>query len=198
MPPSALSQTFPPAPTFLPKNLTSLTGKVFIVTGAASGVGYELAKILYTAGGSVYIGARSSTRCLDAIENIKAAVAAEGAGRDNGKKGNRAGGKLSSLVIDLADLSTVKNAAVNFLAVETRLDSLIHNAGVMQPPAGSKDKQVCSNFPTSITGTNRYNREMISRLAFIASDHTSSHNFLSLCFARLLSPPAHLVFEWYS
>jgi NAD(P)-dependent dehydrogenase (short-subunit alcohol dehydrogenase family) len=125
---------FPPAPTFTPKDLPSLAGKVFIITGAASGVGFELAKILYAAGGGVYVGARSTSRCSDAIEKIKSSAASEKKGSSRSIKG-----KLNSLVVDLADLASVKLAAEQFLQTEVRLDGLIHNAGVMMPPAGSKD-----------------------------------------------------------
>lgn len=47
-------------------------------------------------------------------------------------------------MIDLSDLATVKPAAEAFLASESRLDVLVHNAAVMTPPAGSKDKMVLS------------------------------------------------------
>jgi NAD(P)-dependent dehydrogenase (short-subunit alcohol dehydrogenase family) len=127
---SNFSATFPPPPTFTDKNLPSISGKVYIVTGAASGVGFELAKILYSTGGTVYIAARSTSRCQGAIEKIKKQV----------KGGNR--GALKSMVVDLADLATVKPAAQEFLEREKRLDVLFHNAGVMTPPAGSKDKLV--------------------------------------------------------
>lgn len=46
------------------------------------------------------------------------------------------------MVVDLADLGTVKGAVDEFLGREDRLDVLVHNAGVMTPPAGSKDKLV--------------------------------------------------------
>jgi retinol dehydrogenase 12 len=129
--PSLFSALFPPAPTFTDKDLPSLGGKVYIITGAASGLGFELAKILYVAGGTVYIVARSASRCEGAIENIKAQTA-----------GRRTEGKLKLMVIDLADLGTVKGAVEEFLGRETRLDILVNNAGVMMPPEGSKGKQV--------------------------------------------------------
>lgn len=131
-----LSAVFPPAPPFTDANLPSLNGKVYIVTGAASGVGYETAKILYLAGGTVYIAARSTARCQDAIDQILTETkAAQG-------KGAKGKGRLESMVIDLADLNTVKPAAEAFLKAETRLDVLVHNAAVMAPPVGSKDKLV--------------------------------------------------------
>lgn len=134
--PSKLSTLFPPAPTFTEDHLPSLTGKVYIVTGAASGVGFELAKMLYAAGGTVYIAARSVARCAGAIEKLKTQVQAA-----NGKTL----GRLESLVIDLADLRTVKAPIEEFLRKEERLDVLVHNAAVMTPPAGSKDDLVSRN-----------------------------------------------------
>lgn len=128
---SLFSAIFPPAPSFTEKDLLSLTGKVFIITGAASGVGFELAKMLYVAGGCVYVTARSVSRCEDAIEKIKAQTS-----------GKNTEGILKSMILDLADISTVKPAVDEFLRQETRLDVLVNNAGVMNTPVGSKGKQV--------------------------------------------------------
>ncbi|SRR6266536_2345188 len=141
-----LSAVFPPTPPFTDASLPSLNGKVYIVTGAGSGVGYETAKILYLAGGTVYIAARSTARCQGAIDQILTetkGVTGKGA---NGK------GRLESMVIDLADLNTVKPAAEAFLKAETRLDVLVHNAAVMAPPAGSQDKLVSSRVSYGIRG----------------------------------------------
>lgn len=46
------------------------------------------------------------------------------------------------LYLDLADLTTIKASADEFLSKETRLDVLWNNAGVMWPPKGSKSTQV--------------------------------------------------------
>jgi retinol dehydrogenase-12 len=129
---SQFSAFFPPAPKFTDKNLPSLKGKVYIVTGGASGVGYELAKILYVAGGTVYIAARSTPRCEGAIKKIKL---------ETGASANK-NGELKSMVVDLADMTTLKPAAEKFMREESRLDVLVHNAAVMTPPAGSKNKHV--------------------------------------------------------
>jgi len=130
--PSTFSALFPPAPSFTDKDLPSLAGKVFIITGAASGVGFELAKMLYSAGGTVYIAARSVSRCEGAIEKITVQTTS----------GKKAAGKLKPMILDLADLSTVKTAVDEFLRQETRLDVLVNNAGVMNPPMVSTGKQV--------------------------------------------------------
>jgi len=133
--PSMLSAIFPPPPPLTAASLPSLDQKVYIVTGAASGVGFQLAKILYSKGATVYVAARSTTRCDEAIRKIEAQTKAE-------NKGGKLKGRLEAMVIDLADLRTVKPATEVFLGKESRLDVLFHNAGVMTPPAGSKDKQV--------------------------------------------------------
>jgi retinol dehydrogenase-12 len=138
-----LSIIFPPEPKFTEKDLPNLEDKVIIITGAASGVGYELAKMLYQAGGTVYIAARSAQRSEEAIKRIKSEIIATNITRS---------GELKSMSIDLADLRTVKPAVERFLQQETRLDILVHNAGVMDPEPGSKDSLVRSIniFPVKI------------------------------------------------
>jgi len=86
----------------------------------------------------VYIAARSSSRCSGAIEKILEQSKHDGKSRKSGK----VAGRLESMVVDLADLETVKKGVEQFLKKEKRLDVLVHNAGVMTPPAGSKDKLV--------------------------------------------------------
>jgi NAD(P)-dependent dehydrogenase (short-subunit alcohol dehydrogenase family) len=125
---SALTQLFPPRPSFTESNLPSLTGKVYIVTGGNSGIGYALSKILYAAGGTVYIASRSASKVEKAIETIKSEIKTET-------------GQLKSLLLDLADLSTVAPAVAEFLNAEKRFDVLFNNAGVSRQPAGSVTAQ---------------------------------------------------------
>ncbi|KAH9206735.1 short-chain dehydrogenase [Leptodontidium sp. 2 PMI_412] len=122
------SQMFPPDPNFTEKNVPDQLGKVFIVTGSSSGVGKELAQILYSRNAKVYVAARSQERAIAAIESIKAAFP-------------KSAGELVFLHLDLNDLATIKKSAEDFLSKETKLDILWNNAGVMVPPQGSKTKQ---------------------------------------------------------
>jgi NAD(P)-dependent dehydrogenase (short-subunit alcohol dehydrogenase family) len=105
-----------------------LKSQVFIVTGSSSGVGKELAQILYSHNAKVYIAARSPEKATKAIESIKTAVP-------------KSAGELVFLHLDLDDLTTIKKSAEEFLSKETKLDVLWNNAGVMVPPQGSKTKQ---------------------------------------------------------
>lgn len=56
---SLWTQYFPPRPSFTERDIPSQNGRVFIVTGGNAGVGFELCKLLYGLGATVYMGARS-------------------------------------------------------------------------------------------------------------------------------------------
>jgi retinol dehydrogenase 12 len=118
---------FPPRPVLTEEDLPDQSGKVVIITGAASGVGFELAKMLYAKNAVVYIAARSADRANNAIRELRSSVPVPA---------NHVG-RLEPMVVNLADLAAIKPAVDRFLSCESRLDVLIHNAGVMTPPAGS-------------------------------------------------------------
>lgn len=105
-----------------------IPSKICIVTGSNTGVGKELARILYAKNAKVYVAARSEVKAKDAIEDIK-------------RSAPSSKGELVFLHLDLNDLSTIKASAQNFLAKENRLHILFNNAGVMMPPRGSKTAQ---------------------------------------------------------
>ncbi|KAF4956081.1 hypothetical protein FGADI_4106 [Fusarium gaditjirri] len=119
---------FPPSPQFTEEDLTAQNGRVFIVTGGYSGVGFELSRMLYQAGGSVYIAGRSQEKGESAIKQLK-------------EQYPDANGSLSFLKIALDDLDSIKVAAEDFKLRESRLDILFNNAGVSNPPAGSVSAQ---------------------------------------------------------
>ena len=126
---SFLNQSFRiPPPPLTEKNLPDQHGKVFIVTGSNTGVGKELANILYASNATVYIAARSADKAHAAIADLKSL-------HPNSK------GKLTYLHLDLSDLSSIASSASTFLAAESRLDVLWNNAGVMVPPAHSTSAQ---------------------------------------------------------
>lgn len=122
------SQFFPPSPALTEANISNQKGKVFIVTGGTSGIGFELCRILCQAGGKVYLAGRSEEDANAAIEKIKAGSATSP-------------GELRFLRISLDDFSTIKPAVEIFQASESRLDVLFNNAGVSNPPRGSLSAQ---------------------------------------------------------
>lgn len=126
------SQFFPPSPTLTETQLPQQDGKVFIVTGGASGIGHELASILYRKGGKVYIAGRSKAKAQESIRKIKDLTPSPS---------SPAVGELKFLYLELDDLSTIKPSVDAFTAQESKLDVLFNNAGVSLPPAGSLSKQ---------------------------------------------------------
>ncbi|KAK3361117.1 putative estradiol 17 beta-dehydrogenase [Lasiosphaeria ovina] len=115
---SSWTQFRPPKPTFTEKDLPDLRGKTYIVTGANSGLGKEVARVLYSKNAKVYAAARSREKADAAIEEIK-------------KAAPDSAGELIFLHLDLADLNQVKTATQEFLSREDRLHVLFNNAGVM-------------------------------------------------------------------
>ncbi len=101
------------------ENVPDLTGKTYLVTGANSGLGFEISNFLAIKGASVWLAGRREEEIDKAIAKIKAATNNE---------------QLSKLIFDLADLNSVNQAANHFLEKDIALDGLINNAGVMAIP----------------------------------------------------------------
>ncbi len=100
-------------------NIADQSGKIAIVTGASSGIGYETARVLANKNAKVIIAVRNPQKGEKALEKIKA----ENAGAD-----------VSVMIVDLADLKSVEKFAKEYRKKYDRLDLLINNAGVMVPP----------------------------------------------------------------
>ncbi|CAI6094161.1 unnamed protein product [Clonostachys chloroleuca] len=126
---SAISQSFPPRAIFTEKDVPDLQGKVCIVTGSNTGVGKEIAQILYAKNAKVYLAARSEEKTRKAIDDIKAASP------------NTTKGQMEYLHLDLADLSAVRSASEEFLSKESQLHLLFNNAGLGYPEKGLQTAQ---------------------------------------------------------
>lgn len=117
------TQLFPSAPSFTEKDVPNLKGKVYLVTGSNTGIGFELVKILYAAQARVYMASRTESKALEAIASIKQTVK------------TTTPGEIRYLHLDLADLSTIKATVAAFASQETELHVLWNNAGIGMVPA---------------------------------------------------------------
>jgi len=108
-----------PAAVWSTEDIGDQTGRVALITGANSGIGFETAKALADHGGHVVMACRDpekARRAADELEN------------DLDRS------SIELLTLDLADLVSVRRSAEQFLAEHARLDLLINNAGVMATP----------------------------------------------------------------
>lgn len=100
-------------------NIQSLTGKVIIVTGGNSGLGYESVKAFAGKGASVVLASRREEKGREASDKISEDFPAA---------------DIKVMKLDLADLSSVESFAANFRTGYDRLDILMNNAGIMTTP----------------------------------------------------------------
>ena len=94
------------------------TGRVAIVTGANSGIGFEAAKALALAGATVVVASRSKTRGDQAVASMLEAAP---------------DATVELMLLDLANLGSVRDFVAAFVDRFDRLDLLVNNAGVMMP-----------------------------------------------------------------
>ena len=122
---------------FTDKDVVEQNGRVYFITGANSGLGYEAAKVLAGKGARVLMGCRSEEKAEAAMASICAAVPKA---------------DLRFIPLDLGDLKSVRSAA-KLAAKEPRLDVLVNNAGIMMPPREETADGFESQFGVNHLGT---------------------------------------------
>jgi len=93
-----------------------LKGKVFIVTGANSGIGKVTARELARRNGTVVMACRNLDRAQTAKEDITAAVS---------------GAELLIELVDMGDLESVREFVARLVDRGIKISGLIHNAGLL-------------------------------------------------------------------
>ena len=91
-----------------------LKGKTAIITGANSGIGYELAKKLVSEGCDVILACRNEEKGLLAEKNL--------------------GGNSKFMDLDLSDYESIDDFSSNLISKKVEINYLINNAGIMFHP----------------------------------------------------------------
>ncbi|MEO3751254.1 oxidoreductase [Streptomyces sp. B6B3] len=99
------------------RDIPDLKGRIAVVTGANSGLGYVTARELVRCGAHVVLACRSQRRGQEALDRLLDQVPE---------------GRAELRLLDLADLASVRAFAADY--GERRLDLLINNAGLMAVP----------------------------------------------------------------
>jgi len=97
------------------------SGRVAVVTGANSGIGFETARALAAKGARVVLACRDPQRGKEAEQRLRAALP---------------DALVRFVPLDLGSLASVEKFAKDLEAEEPKLDLLCNNAGVMTPPLG--------------------------------------------------------------
>jgi NAD(P)-dependent dehydrogenase (short-subunit alcohol dehydrogenase family) len=106
-------------PPWTAADIPALGGRTAIVTGANSGLGFEVALELARHGAEVTMLVRDATRGAAALERLRAQVPDAHA---------------TLALADLADLASVRTFTAGWLADDRPADVLVNNAGVMALP----------------------------------------------------------------
>jgi len=130
-----------------------LSGRRFVITGAASGLGEESTRALAAHGATILMLARDPQKNADAAARVRAAVP---------------DAELSLDTVDLADLASVRAFAERYLETGQPIDVLMNDAGVMACPFG----HTADGFEMQF-GTNHLGHFELTRLlepAVVAGD----------------------------
>lgn len=98
------------------EDVPSQRGRVAVVTGANTGIGFETAKVLAARGASVVLAVRDRDKGERAAARITGAAS---------------GAEVTVTHLDLASLKSVRAAAEELRAGHPKIDLLINNAGVL-------------------------------------------------------------------
>ncbi|POW13155.1 hypothetical protein PSTT_03887 [Puccinia striiformis] len=135
------------------EQIPDLTGKVAIVTGGNSGLGYITCLELARKNAKVYMASRNKTKAEESIAKIKEELKKQHT-KSKSKSKSKCKSKSKSeseseietedtepkepfiefLEFDLSKIASGKSTAEEFLKKESRLDMLINNAGIMATP----------------------------------------------------------------
>ncbi|MBU0996570.1 MAG: SDR family NAD(P)-dependent oxidoreductase [Firmicutes bacterium] len=103
------------------ESISNLKGKVIIVTGGNSGLGFEAAKVFSKKQATVILACRSMDKALEAKEQIV---------------NENHDAIVDLMLLDLSSLDSIRMFASNFTNKYKQLDVLLNNAGIMTVPYG--------------------------------------------------------------
>lgn len=118
-------------------NIPDLSGKVIIVTGANSGIGFEAARAFALKGATTILACRNDDKAREALSKIIT---------------ESPDARAEIMCLDLASLDSIHEFAEAFKARFDRLDVLLNNAGIMMVPYRKTDDGFESQMGTNHLG----------------------------------------------
>ncbi|XP_078429236.1 short-chain dehydrogenase TIC 32 B, chloroplastic-like [Wolffia australiana] len=146
---------------------------IAIVTGGASGIGEETARVLVLRGAHVIIAAR----------NIDAANASRTKIIDSNPAA-----RVDVIKLDLASLKSVRSFAEKFLAMNLPLNLLINNAGVMFCPYQLSEDGIEMQFATNHIGHFLLTNLLLEKMKVTAKESGIEGKIINLSSVTHISP----------
>ena len=125
------------------------TGRVAVITGANTGLGYETAAALADHGAHVVLAVRNLDKGKDAAARIAT---------------RSPGASVALQELDLTALESIRAAAEQLRSDHDRIDLLINNAGVMMTPKSSTKDGFELQFGTNHLGHFAFTGLLLDRL----------------------------------
>jgi NAD(P)-dependent dehydrogenase (short-subunit alcohol dehydrogenase family) len=129
------------------------TGRVAVITGANTGLGYETAAALADHGAHVVLAVRNLEKGKDAAARIAA---------------QSPGAEVALQELDLTSLDSIRAAAEQLRSEHDRIDLLINNAGVMYTPKSTTKDGFELQFGTNHLGHFAFTGLLLDRLLPVA------------------------------
>ncbi|KAG0063172.1 hypothetical protein BGZ89_010087 [Linnemannia elongata] len=136
--------------------IPDLTGKVAIVTGANSGLGYATTVALAAHGARVFLACRNKQRAQEAIERAKTEIKT--------RFPYVTAPQLDFLELDQGDLTKTKKSAQEFLNLGLPLHILVNNSGVYNGPLGLTADGIENEFGVNHLGTFVFTLALLDRI----------------------------------
>lgn len=158
---------------YKPQNVPvrDLTGQTAIVTGANSGIGLSIAAALAKQGATVYLACRNPDRAATAVEHVVAQC------------NDKSRARVTCLTLDVGDLSSVRTFCQSWMKEDTKIDMLVHNAGIVAPPTGASlktkeglDIMYTTNFLGSFLMTHLLESNLSPTARVVMTSSTNSYS----------------------
>ena len=132
-----------------PVSSYDLTGRVIVVTGGTSGIGFAAARDFAAAGATLVITGRRAEKNRAAVRELMAATSNQ---------------RISQITADMGELDEVRIFAEEFLASFDRLDVLVHNAGALINPRQTTTTGAEVTIASQVVGPFLLTRLLLDRL----------------------------------
>lgn len=147
------------------------SGRVVVVTGGNTGLGFELARLLAGRGAAVTLACRSLDNADQAADRLRADVA---------------GARVTTVQMDQGTLASVRAAAAEITRTHERIDLLVNNAGML----GSRERRTSPDgfeltFATNHLGAFAFTGLLLDRVLATAGSRIVTMGSIASALARL-------------